>query len=208
MFSQTLKHSQTTVMNHLPVIQVTAIYEDLEAGIRAKALTDCVQSGLDLPAEFKVDLWRFDWLSELSMRNMALSIARNSTLVLISASTNNPFPVEMERWLRAWMQSREDQLSAIVLLASNETQSGAGHPLRESLERVAQEKGVEFYCELFKPHVEPGPVSSYRSGYDETFRPHYERRAILPEIVTGRRSTALAKASSIDGPIRAIQRYE
>src|SRR6187399_1519267 len=117
MILQASNHFRLSGTNPNPVIQVTAIYEDLEAGIRAKALMDCVQSGLDLPAQLKLDLWRFDWLNELSIRNMALNIAKSSTLVVVSASTNNPFPVEMERWIRAWMQSREDQLSAIVLLA-------------------------------------------------------------------------------------------
>ena len=184
---------------HLPVVQATAIYEDLEAGIRAKALMDCVQSGLDLPAEFKVDLWRFDWLSELSMRNMALTIAKNSTLVLISASTNTPFPVEMERWMRAWMQSRENQLSAIVLLAPEEANPVAPYPLREALQRVAQQKRVELHCEFFKPsHAEPGSVVIHRRELDEVFRPRDERPAILPAIVTG-----VPSARTVGLPTRA-----
>jgi hypothetical protein len=171
----------------MPVIQVTAIYEDLEAGIRAKALMDCVQSGLDLPAQLKLDLWRFDWLSELSIRNMALNIAQNSTLVVVSASTNNPFPVEMERWMRAWAQSREDQLSAIVLLALAEAQWGRC-PLSESLQRVAHQKRADFYCEFFKPsHAEHGPVTTYRN-YEDMLRPRHERRAILPPVAGGGRS--------------------
>src|SRR5262245_53646794 len=112
MILQSSSLSRVHAGSELPVIQVTAIYEDLEAGIRAKALMDCVQSGLDLPAQLKVDLLRFDWLNELSIRNMALNTALNSTLLVVSASTNNPFPVEMERWMRAWEQGRQDQLSA------------------------------------------------------------------------------------------------
>lgn len=175
--------------NQVPVIQVTAIYEDLEAGLRAKALMDCVQSGLDIPAQLKLDLWRFDWLNELSIRNMALNIARSSTLVVVSASTNDPFPIEMERWMRAWTQSREDELSAIVLVAPEEAHSDRCHPLHESLQRVASHKRVEFYCEFFKPSpAEHGPVAAYRGGYEDMFRPRDERQAMLPAIGAGPRS--------------------
>jgi hypothetical protein len=178
-----------------PPIQVTAIYEDLEAGIRAKALMDCVQSGLDLPVRLKVDLWRFDWLNELSMRNMALNIAENSTLVLVSASTNNPFPVEMDRWMRAWMQSRQTQLSAIVLLASQGTLAGAAHPLEDTLRRVAQQKQVDFYCEFFKPsHVEPGQIFANRVRYDVPGS-SYERPPLVPPLVSATRSAQLAPAN-------------
>ena len=191
MILQSSSHFRPSGAKQVPVIQVTAIYEDLEAGLRAKALMDCVQAGLDLPAQLKLDLWRFDWLSELSIRNMALNIAQNSTLVVVSASTNNAFPVEMERWMRAWTQSREDQLSAIVLLALEESRSGRCHPLQERLQRVAQQKGVEFHCEFFKPsHADHGPVTAYR-GYEDMFRPRYERRAILPSVARGARSNQL-----------------
>ena len=192
MIMQSSNDFRPSGVNPNPVIQVTALYEDLEAGIRAKALMDCVQSGLDLPAQLKIDLWRFDWLNELSIRNMALNIAKSSTLVVISASTNNPFPVETERWMQAWMQRREDHLSAIVLLALEETPGAGCHPLKESLQRAAEQKQVEFYCEFFKSsHPEHGPVSAYRGGYEERFRPRYERQVMLPAFVGGARSNQL-----------------
>ena len=192
MILQSSSYFRPSGVNHVPVIQVTAIYEDLEAGLRAKALMDCVQSGLDVPAELKLDLWRFDWLNELSIRNMALNSAKSSTLVVVSASTNNPFPIEMERWMRAWTQSREDQLSAIVLIALEEVHSGRTHPLRESLQRVARQKRAEFYCEFFKPsHAEQGSVTANRGGYEDMFRPRYERQAILPPMGGGARSNQL-----------------
>lgn len=179
-----------------PVIQVTAVYEDLEAGIRAKALMDCVQSGLDLPAQLKLDLWRFDWLNELSIRNMALNIAQSSTLVVVSASTSNPFPVEMERWMRAWMQSREEQLSAIVLLAAEEAHLGRRHPSLESLQRVALQKGVEFYCEFFKPSpADQLSEPAYHGGYRDMFRRH-ERPTMLPVIANRAHSNPLVRRSA------------
>lgn len=161
------------VVNRPPAIPVTALYEDLEAGVRAKALIDCVQSDLEVPAQCKIELWRFDWLGELSLGNMALSMARNSMLVLVSASSDNPPPAEMERWIQAWAQTRDEHLSALVLLAAEDRHRSAAHPLYDCLQKAAQRKGVEFMCEFFDP-VQPDrvPFTTRQHGeYEEVFRP-------------------------------------
>ncbi len=133
-----------------PVIQVTALYENLEAGLRAKSLVDCVRAGMEAPAEFKLELWRFDWLGELSLGNMALSAARDSTLVIISTASDGAMPPELERWLRAWRQTPNAGLAALVLLAPHETAAGAAHPWQEQLQRTAQRKQAAFLPEFFE----------------------------------------------------------
>jgi hypothetical protein len=147
-------HLPAATSNRIPVLQVTALYEDLEAGVRGQALVDCVRAGLDVPAQFKIDLWRFDWLNELSLGNMALSMARSSGLILVSASSSNPFPPEVERWFEAWVQSPGDAASSLVLLAAEHARASGSHPLRDRLQQIARRKGVDFFCELFRPAVE------------------------------------------------------
>jgi hypothetical protein len=205
MIFQTPKSLQARQANQLAAIQVTALYEDLEAGVRAKALMDCVQSGLDVPAQCKLDLWRFDWLGERSMGNMALSMARSSMLVLVSASTDNPASPELERWINAWMQSREDQLSALVLLAQDESRHWRRHPLQDCLQRAAAQKGVEFFSEFFKSSSsERETIPAYHAGQDEMFgsplTPNVgwsQRDGISPVLLKGARAPASGRVASI-----------
>jgi hypothetical protein len=137
------------------MIQVTTLYEDLEAGLRAKALMECVQSCMDTPVEFKLGLWRFDWLKERSLANIALSATKRSELVIVSTTTAITLPGEMERWLHAWGQGREDHPSALMALLSHARygSSACGHPLRDCLQSAAQRKGVDFFCEYYDPTI-------------------------------------------------------
>lgn len=155
----------------LPLVRLTALYEDLEAGLRAKRLLEGVETTVkaQLPVCIKAELWRFDWLKEKSLRNMALSMAKESALVLVSASTNNPPPVEFQRWLKAWSQSREQNLSALVLLARPRPYEAGPHALHDCLERAARHKDVEFLCEFLESSAMADITPAWALNREEAF---------------------------------------
>jgi hypothetical protein len=155
-----------------PTIQLTALYEDLEAGLRVKRLLDRVESAVkrELPVQFKLEVWRFDWLGEASLRNMALSMARSSALVLVSTSTDHPPIVELERWIRAWTQNRDDQLSALVLLTQEGNLRSGPHTLYNCLQRAARRKAVEFLCEYIQSTQDKRePIADWVLDREEAF---------------------------------------
>lgn len=167
-----LQSTRPKAIRHTPTIQLTALYEDLEAGLRVKHLLDRVESAVkrELPVQFKLEVWRFDWLGEASLRNMALSVARRSALVLISTSTDHPPTVELERWIRAWTQNREDQLSALVLLAQEGNLRSGPHTLYDCLQRAARRKAVEFLCEYIQSaRDEREPIADWVMDREEAF---------------------------------------
>lgn len=133
-----------------PLIQVTGLYEDLESGVRAKALVECVQAGLELPARFKLDLWQFDWLGEAPVRNISLSTAKSSALVILSTRCASLLPPAVEDWIRVWSQHLIARDSAlIVLLPKQRTSRLDNNLLRERLQYAAQQKHADFFCEYF-----------------------------------------------------------
>jgi hypothetical protein len=155
-----------------PTIQLTALYEDLEAGLQVKRLLDRVESAVkrELPVQFKLEVWRFDWLGEASLRNMALSMARSSALVLVSTSTDHPPIVELERWIRAWTQNRDDQLSALVLLTQEGNLRSGPHTLYNCLQRAARRKAVEFLCEYIQSTQDKRePIADWVLDREEAF---------------------------------------
>ena len=136
------------IMDNLPLIQVTGLYEDLESGIRANVLIECVQANVGVPARFNLDLWRFDWLEEAPLRNMALSAAKRSALVLISTNCVNLLPAPMETWVAAWSLEVEEHPSALIALLSGKKDSRSRHcPLHDRLQCAARQKGADFFCE-------------------------------------------------------------
>jgi hypothetical protein len=134
------------------LIRAAGFYEDLEARLRIKVLFECVQSGVDLPMPFKLDLWRFDWLRERSLGNIALSAARGAALIVVSMSRANWLPVEMEKWVTAWSRDMEDRPAALmVLLPKPQDGCNQFHPLRERLWQAARCKPTDFFQEFFEP---------------------------------------------------------
>lgn len=142
-----------TTMDDVPLIQVAGLYEDLESGIRAKVLIECVQASMDLSAQFKLDLWRFDWMKEEPLRTIALNAARNSALVIISISARfaRRLPPAVENWMAAWSQDPGEHSSALIVLLPRQCDSRPRHPalLCERLQDAAQQKRANFFCEYF-----------------------------------------------------------
>ena len=109
---------------------------------------ESVEANMDFPAEFQLDLWRFDWLTERSLGNIALRRADRSAIVLISVGRSNPLPVAAENWINTWVQIEQSQPLALVVLLPKENQAES-HPLHELLRAAARRKGVDFFCEFF-----------------------------------------------------------
>ena len=141
--------------DEIPRIQVTGLYEDLEAGLRSKVLMECVHAGMNLPVRFKLDFWRFDWLRERSLRNIALSTARNSALVIVSATRARQLPDQVEKWISAWAQEKNGYPSTMIALLPK---GPDGRPrcqlLHERLRRAARQKHADFFSECFAPQTQ------------------------------------------------------
>ena len=128
------------------------LYETLEAGLRAKALMDCVESEMDVPVQFHLECWRFDWLKERSLRNHAFSSARGSEVVIVSTSGASGLPAEVEQWLDAWAHKPTNRCSALIALHPKQQDGLANYGLvDDQLQRAARQKGVGFFCEFFEP---------------------------------------------------------
>ena len=135
--------------HELPMIQVTVLYENMESGLRAKALMQHAESGIDFPAEFRLEYWRFDWLKEALLGHLASNTAKDSALVII-ASTTTVLPRQVEDWIHAWAKVRANHPSAlIVLLPGDPGNPESRESLRERLYGMAQSEQVNVFCESF-----------------------------------------------------------
>ena len=143
MLSQLEQRTTIPAREHSSIL-ATVLYEDVESGLRARALMESVEANMDFPAAFQLDLWRFDWLAERSLGNIALSRADRSALVLIAAGSSAPLPPAAENWLDTWVQMEQSHpLALVVLLPKERSGQERSHPLYERLQAAARQKGVE-----------------------------------------------------------------
>ena len=133
-------------------VKVTVLYEDLSAGLRAKALMQSVASKLSVPATIMLECWRFDWLSERSLGSCALGAASKSAILLFSLSLPNELPPQVLAWLDRWVQTERGPAAALViLLAPGNRRSARCRKMLAPLQRAAQSKGADFFCEYLEP---------------------------------------------------------
>ena len=146
-----VRRSSRPPVGEEPTFRAMVLYEMMESALCAKALLECVQSDMESPPQFEVEFWRFDWLRERSLRDIALSIAGNSDLIIVATATAAPLPLEMERLLDAWAGRCGDPCLALIAIHSwQRTNRTRYELLNDRLQRAAQAKGVEFFCEPFK----------------------------------------------------------
>ena len=151
MLSQ-LENRASSAITEASSLLATVLFEDVESGLRARALMESVEANMDFPAEFQLDLWRFDWLAERSLGNIALSRADRSALVLISVGSANTLPPAAENWLNTWVEMEQNHpLALVVLIPKEKRTDDAYHSLHEQLRAAARRKGVDFFCEFFEP---------------------------------------------------------
>jgi hypothetical protein len=146
------RHRLTRGLQRQPVLKVTTLYETLADGVRAKALMNSIQSRFGAEMQVQAEFWRFDWLRERSLCSTALGAARKSAMVIISVGGANHLPPVVQSCIAEWSQFKEAGAYALVLLRPKDhARSSKLRPLCESLQRVADAKGVDFFYESFDP---------------------------------------------------------
>jgi hypothetical protein len=140
------------VAGHEPLVKVTVLYEDLLAGLRAKALMQSVRSRLAVPVRIRLECWRFDWLCERSLSSSALAAAANSAILLFSLSQPKALPTEVLTWVNRWTHCEGDRPAALVILLAPGIRRSAGtRRVMAPLQRAARQAGVDFFCEYGEP---------------------------------------------------------
>lgn len=160
-------------------VDVLLIYEDLSTGLRARRAFEEAVQRIEMPADFKVDLWRFDLLWESALREAALKQAAKAGVLVISAHGRTELPATVQVWLSQWLERKDDQPCALVLSLDQEIEgTPSAKRILDFLQARAREVGVEVFAH-FGTAPEPGwdlTVESLRHRADT-------RTAILDDIL-------------------------
>ena len=142
----------------VPHVQVTVLYEDTEAALRAKTLMSCVVARVEAPAEFELGFWDFGSFDDPSAWSNAAYAAEGSAIVLVSAANADRLAAELMQWVEAWLPFREGNPSAfILLLEEGASESFEWDSLPGRLQRAVERDGVVFYCERWSPEFDREP---------------------------------------------------
>ena len=135
---------QPSAQDQLVPVRVVILYENLETGKHARRTYDYLVESLNGVCEFQVQLWKFNLLNDSHLRLLATQDAAEAEIVMVSAQGEIELPLEVQTWFDLWLGARDHPIALVGLFSHPERAA----PVRDYLEAVARNKGVEFFAQL------------------------------------------------------------
>jgi len=171
--------------------KIVIVYENLTAGIRAQETVERLGKQMNTEAGVSVALWKFDVLEYPSMQEQAAQDAADADMLIISTGINTLPPVSVRDWLEHVLPVARQQnpragiievRCALVALLNQEDQNrvtwGSQNNVRDYLEQIAINQGMDFFCKHEETTPEAGSVAPKQNFpasplmfLDESFTP-------------------------------------
>jgi hypothetical protein len=91
------------------------LYENIATGLSAKYLLENSTSQLGLELDLSGKVWKYDAVQDPVFKTEALSQAKRSDVVLVSAIVGTEPPSAVKSWLREWIGDRAAKPCALVV---------------------------------------------------------------------------------------------
>jgi hypothetical protein len=127
-----------------PKFRLTIIYESIEAGKRAKRLSDQLIAQVAIEGASELSLWNFGVLGIPEVRNAAASAAAVADMVILSMSGTAPLPVQTVAWVEMWTWLIDARKPAVVALFAAGTSRCAA--IQTYLRQSALSKNLDFFA--------------------------------------------------------------
>ena len=127
-----------------PKLRVTILYETVDAGKRAKHLSDELAAGLSADQALELSLWSFRVLGIRDIRNLAASTAACADLVILSLGGKRSLSAPVQEWIEMWTWLIDGHPPAVVALFSEPGTESAR--IRAYLRQAAASKKLRFFA--------------------------------------------------------------
>jgi hypothetical protein len=160
-------------------LKIIVAHEDSLTGIRAVALLNKLSARLennlslgDSPWQIEnSNLWNFECLQDLDLREQALAAGVDADIILISAGSQTQLPTWVKTWIDKALGQKQGRPSAMVAMFCGRQEPSA--PWLRSvacLRQLAKQHGADFFCNLDKrPHSDTEAVFHPRFENDSEF---------------------------------------
>lgn len=125
--------------------QILIAYESFACGLQAVQIYQRLVRKLEEEFAFEMDFWRFEVLAIPSLGEVGAAQAAEADLVMIAIDGRYSLPVEFQRWIESWIDTKVGQDTALVLLSNLAGDSLAqAASIRQHLRQLASRGGMTF----------------------------------------------------------------
>lgn len=165
------------------VLKIVIVYEDLVTGIEATAVLSRLAGQLETEFQIKSDTWRmdnsawkFEMLREPELWNQAATEAVGADIIIVSVG-GAQLPACVRNWIENVLPMKEGRPAALVAMLDRRNDASGEPPrLGAYLRRLAEEYGLDFFCNTNDPppRVESGieSILSRSEGDSAIWRGH------------------------------------
>lgn len=122
--------------------QMAIVYDDDSARERAMHLCNRLAKQFRKDPKFDFSWWNIRFLEDPQVAELAAQVAARADLLLFSSSRSEP-PLELKKWINAWLPRRRGHGGALVTWVNRSAQAVATQ-LELYLEGVAQQGQMDF----------------------------------------------------------------
>jgi hypothetical protein len=133
-------------MDPAPVFKIIIAYETFATGLRAKEVTERLNSQLKPEFEVKCDVWKFELLGHAQLRALAASEAVDADLIILSCHAGGDLAPNVSKWVEAWLPRKRENPAALVVLIDQDREFEEPSPLLSYLRDAASRGGLDFFC--------------------------------------------------------------
>ena len=145
----------------LPFDLVVA-YEDLETRNRALHLYDHLAQQLLDDYDFQCSWWKFNHLSNPTLRQQAADAAVEANMVILSIRAHDELPRPHKLWLEDWISRRHHRKAAlVVMIAGTNSPERDAAPVLAYLQNAARLARMDFFPHAFElpPNPRQAPLA-------------------------------------------------
>ncbi|MCD6048707.1 MAG: hypothetical protein K0Q55_110 [Verrucomicrobia bacterium] len=161
-------------MTFHPSFKFMLVYEDRDAGIRAKEMSDRLASMIEPDCHVTNEAWNFALLHDPQLREVAAAEAREAHMVIISARSVDVLPPHVKSWLGEWLPARSAGKAALVFLLGDQDQPASQYTIvHDDLKNLTSINEMDFFCvpppkkASLPPNVIPLPGLSSQEQFSD-----------------------------------------
>ena len=130
----------------IPTFRVVTVFEDLRTARQAGRAYDFLVANLTHEWRVTSEMWKFELLGHLGLRELAAKDAAVADLVIIACRGDRELPLHVSAWIEIWLSYQPQAVALVSLLDYPHGRPRNGELAKPYLQGAAERAHMEFFA--------------------------------------------------------------